>query len=116
MSSVLLWRVYWIGPFHRRISALRVTPMQVFYPDLTSRRWGSSCARSYEQDGLSSGGKFENGQFLDRGPTERRRVVVIGFVWIGNEADRVGRNGEANPVSSAVADLTARRVSLISEQ
>lgn len=47
---------------------------------------------------LSSEDKFENGQFLDRGRTERRHVVATGFVWIGKEANRVGDSGESDPV------------------
>lgn len=51
---------------------------------------------------LSPEDKFTNGQFLDRGRTERRHVVATGFAWIGKEANRVGESGEANPVNSAI--------------
>jgi len=54
---------------------------------------------------LSCEDKFENGQFLDRGRTERRHVVATGFCWIGKEANRVGESGEADPVRSAVHEF-----------
>jgi hypothetical protein len=50
---------------------------------------------------LSCEDKFENGQFLDRGRTERRHVVAIGSVWIGKEANQVGESGEIHPIMSA---------------
>jgi hypothetical protein len=56
---------------------------------------------------LSSEDKFENGQFLDRGRTERRLVVATGFVWIGKEANQVGESGEADPIWSAVEEFAA---------
>jgi hypothetical protein len=52
---------------------------------------------------LSCEDKFENGQFLDRGRTERRHVVANGFVWIGKEANRVGASGEEEPTAKATA-------------
>lgn len=52
---------------------------------------------------LSCEDKFENGQFLDRGRTERRHVVATGFVWIGKEANRVGESGDEDPIQSAVS-------------
>jgi len=51
---------------------------------------------------LSSEDKFLNGQFRDRGRTERRHVVATGQVWIGKEANQVGESGEADPIWSAV--------------
>jgi hypothetical protein len=51
---------------------------------------------------LSSEDKFENGQFLDRGRTERRHVVATEFVLIGKEANRVGESGEADPTVKVV--------------
>jgi hypothetical protein len=51
--------------------------------------------------------KFANGDRLDRGPTERRRVVATGFVWIGKEANQVGESGEEDPVWSAVEEFAA---------
>jgi hypothetical protein len=54
---------------------------------------------------LSCEDKFENGQFLDRGRTERRHVVATGFVWIGKEANQVGESGEADPIRSAVEEF-----------
>ena len=54
---------------------------------------------------LSPEDKFENGQFLDRGRTERRHVVATGFAWIGKEANQVGDSGEADPIWSAVAEM-----------
>jgi hypothetical protein len=56
---------------------------------------------------LSCEDKFENGQFLDRGRTERRHVVATGFVWIGKEANRVGESGEADPVWTTVEEFAA---------
>lgn len=56
---------------------------------------------------LSCEDKFENGQYLNRGRTERRHVVATGFVWIGKEANRVGDSGEADPIWSAVEEFTA---------
>ena len=53
---------------------------------------------------LSCEDKFENGQFLDQGRTERRHVVATGFEWIGKEANRVADSGEIDPTRSAVAD------------
>jgi hypothetical protein len=46
--------------------------------------------------------KFANGQFLDRGRTERRHVVATGFACIGKEANQVGESGEADPIVDAV--------------
>jgi len=50
---------------------------------------------------LSCEDKFANGQFLDRGRTERRHVVATGFTWIGKEANQVGESGEFHPIVSA---------------
>jgi hypothetical protein len=63
-------------------------------------------AEVLEQYHLSPEDKFENGQFLDRGRTERRHVVATGFVWIGKEANRVAESGEADPIWSAVEEFT----------
>ena len=46
---------------------------------------------------LSPESKFENGQFLDRGRTERRHIVATEFVLIGKEANQVGEAGEQDP-------------------
>lgn len=51
---------------------------------------------------LSCEDKFLNGQYEDRGRTERRHVVASCFTWIGKEANRVGESGEADPIWSAV--------------
>lgn len=56
---------------------------------------------------LSSEDKFENGQFLDRGRTERRHVVATHFVLIGKEANQVGESGEADPIVSAISEFYA---------
>ena len=56
---------------------------------------------------LSCEDKFENGQFLDRGRTERRHVVATGFTWIGKEANQVGESGEADPIMLSVANYHA---------
>jgi hypothetical protein len=54
---------------------------------------------------LSPEGKFANGQFLDRGRTERRHVVATGIVLIGKEANQIGESGESgekHPIAAAV--------------
>jgi hypothetical protein len=61
-----------------------------------------TCAEALVQYHLSCEDKFVNGQFLDRGRTERRHVVATGVELIGKEANCVGESGEADPVSSAV--------------
>jgi hypothetical protein len=43
-----------------------------------------------------------NGQFLDRGRTERRHVVATGFDWIGKEANRVVLTAKRDPEPSQV--------------
>jgi hypothetical protein len=62
-----------------------------------------SYAEVLAQYHLSCEDKFNNGQFLDRGRTERRHVVATAFTWIGKEANRIGEHGETDPVRSAVA-------------
>lgn len=54
---------------------------------------------------LSCEDKFENGQFLNRGRTERRHVVATGFTWIGEEANRVGESGEVHPLQPSVEEF-----------
>ncbi len=54
---------------------------------------------------ISPENKFLNGQFLDRGRTERRHVLPTGIVLIGKEANRVGESGEADPLLAAVQIL-----------
>jgi hypothetical protein len=54
---------------------------------------------------LSSEDKFDNGQFLDQGRTERRHVVAAGLTLIGKEANRVGDNGEGDSITPTVATL-----------
>lgn len=66
-----------------------------------------SYAEVLAQYHLSPEDKFENGQFLDRGRTERRHVVATGFIWIGKEANRVGESGEADPLWEPVAEFAA---------
>jgi hypothetical protein len=63
-------------------------------------------AEALAQYHLSPEGKFANGQFLNRGRTERRHVVSTGFAWIGKEANRIGDFGEAAGISCAVAQFT----------
>jgi len=58
-------------------------------------------AEALAQYHLSCEDKFANGQFLDRGRTERRHVVATAFVWIGKEANQVGESGESHPITSA---------------
>ena len=57
---------------------------------------------------LSSENKFENGQFLDRGRTERRHIVATEFVLIGKEANMVGESGAADPIVSAIEEFKTR--------
>jgi hypothetical protein len=57
---------------------------------------------------LSCEDKFENGQFLDRGRTERRHVVATGVAWIGKEANRVGESGDADPISTTIEAFLSR--------
>lgn len=56
---------------------------------------------------ISPESKFENGQFLDRGHTERRHVVATSLVLIGKEANRVGESGETDLIVSAVQGFGA---------
>ena len=62
-------------------------------------------AEALAQYHLSCEDKFANGQFLDRGRTERRHVIATHFVLIGKEANRVGESGETDPVTSAVEEF-----------
>jgi hypothetical protein len=64
-----------------------------------------SYAKTLEQYHLSSENKFENGNFRNRGRTERRHVLATGFAWIGKEANQVGESGEADPIWSAVEEF-----------
>ena len=79
---------------------------------LTSKPLRPEELKTYEealaQYHLSSEDKFENGQFLDRGRTERRHVVVNGVMWIGKEANQVGESGEPDPIASATQTLVSR--------
>ena len=59
-------------------------------------------AEALAQYHLSCEDKFENGQFLDRGRTERRHVIASGVVLIGKEANQVGKSGEGHPTLSAL--------------
>jgi hypothetical protein len=76
---------------------------------ITGRAVGTQELKTYaevlSQYHLSPEGKFENGEFWDRGRTERRHVVANGFTWIGKEANRVGECGEVDPIWSAVEEL-----------
>jgi hypothetical protein len=54
---------------------------------------------------LSSEFKLDNGEFLDRGRTERRHVVATGIAWIGKETNQVGDSGEEDPISSAAKEF-----------
>jgi hypothetical protein len=55
---------------------------------------------------ISPESKFENGQFLDRGPTERRHVLATELVLIGKEANQVGESGETDLITKAVQEFT----------
>ena len=61
-----------------------------------------SYAEVLAQYHLSPEAKFANGRYLDRGRTERRRVLATDFALIGKEANRVGDSGEEDPLHSAV--------------
>jgi hypothetical protein len=54
---------------------------------------------------LSPEQKFANGNHIDRGRTERRHVLAIGFAWIGKEANQVGESGEVDPIVCAVTQF-----------
>jgi hypothetical protein len=62
-------------------------------------------AEALAQYHLSCEDKFEHGQFLDRGRTERRHVIATGIIWIGKEANQVGESGEPNPTASPVTQF-----------
>jgi hypothetical protein len=64
-------------------------------------------AEALQQYHLSPEDKFENGQFLVRGRTERRHVVATGFAWIGKEANRAGESEETDPIFSAATQYSA---------
>lgn len=54
---------------------------------------------------LSPEEKFSNGQFCNRGRTQRRHVVATEFILIGKEANQVGESGQADPIWSAVEEF-----------
>jgi hypothetical protein len=66
-------------------------------------------AEALQQYHVSPEAKFENGDYLDRGRTERRHIVATEFVLIGKEANRVGDSGEPDPISPPVAAFTRTR-------
>ncbi len=59
-------------------------------------------AEALAQYHLSCEDKFLNGQFCDRGRTERRHVRATGIILIGKEANQVGESGEADSIVEAV--------------
>jgi hypothetical protein len=59
----------------------------------------AECLADYH---LSPESKFENGDYHDRGRTERRHVIATDVVLIGKEANQVGDSGELDPIVSAV--------------
>jgi hypothetical protein len=59
-------------------------------------------AEALAQYHVSPEAKFENGDYLDRGRTERRHVIATEFILIGKEANRVGEHGDADPVTPPV--------------
>ncbi|MBD3677970.1 MAG: hypothetical protein HUJ27_06145 [Rhodobacteraceae bacterium] len=60
-------------------------------------------AEALAQFHMSTEDKFENGDFMDRGPTRRRHVFVETVGLIGKEANKVGAHGQADPVATAEA-------------
>jgi hypothetical protein len=94
-----------IAPFDRDSA----TALPNVIDRVTGESVGSHKLKTYAealcQYHLSSEDKFANGQFLDRGRTERRAVHATGFVLIGKEANRIGESGEAHPFLSAVEEL-----------
>jgi hypothetical protein len=60
------------------------------------------CAPALFNCHLSSEDKFENGEFLDQGQTERRHVVAESVVLIGKEANMVGASGEEEPTNQGI--------------
>jgi hypothetical protein len=71
-------------------------------------------AEALAQYHLSCEDKFSNGQFFDRGRTERRLVVATAFVLIGKEANRIGESGEADPIVNAMQVFRSEASMLVS--
>jgi hypothetical protein len=68
-----------------------------------------SYAEALLQYHLSPEAKFENGDYLNRGRTERRHIVATEFVLIGKEANQVGESGEPDPIASPVTRFARNR-------
>jgi len=68
-----------------------------------------SYAEVLAQYHLSYEGKFVNGQFLNKGRTERRHVMATGLTLIGKEANRVAESGEGDPIYSVVEQFQSAR-------
>jgi hypothetical protein len=77
-----------------RVSGNPVEPKQL-------KTYGEALAQYH----VSPEAKFENGDYLDRGRTQRRQIVATGFVLIGKEANRVGESGQSDPIFSAVTEF-----------
>ena len=75
-------------------------------------------AEALAQFHISTEDKFENGDFCDRGRTERRHVVAERIMLIGKEANRVGEGGENEPgrtVQASFAIATASETRKIAQ-
>jgi hypothetical protein len=87
--------------------------LDAVFDRVTGERIGPEQLKSYAevlaQYHLSPEAKFANGQFLDRGRTERRHVVATRLTLIGKEANRVGDSGEADAIQTAVTILCVGR-------
>src|SRR5450631_1824714 len=63
-------------------------------------------AEALAQYPLNCEDKFSNGQFCDRGRTERRHVIATGSILIGKEANQVGESGKPHPLMSATEQFS----------
>lgn len=59
-----------------------------------------TCAEALRAYHLSPETKFENGDFFDRGRTERRHVKAVAVRLIGKEANKVGEAGEPDAIGA----------------
>jgi hypothetical protein len=66
-------------------------------------------AQALEQYHVSPEHKFENGEHLNRGRTERRHVVAIRYSWIGKEANRIDVSGQQDPIVCPVTCFRLER-------
>ncbi len=67
--------------------------------DIEQLKTYAECLADYH---ISPENKFENGDYHDRGRTERRHVIATKIVLMGKEANRVDDSGAGDPLASAV--------------